>query len=221
MKTNYRFRLILVLVIILINGMIPISFAGTFTYTNELDGDAVYRTGAWTHGHAGVYFNDDGTHMAYEIPGSNCSVELNTMNEFITNSETYIDAYYNTGVNQTWERDNIIATCEALESDDTISYIWYDIIEESPNSGTYLQVNEIEKIRCDGVVEYAYEWNNFNVWGKSDTGTSQGNPIHHDISYVLYIDEHNNLGKDQPWIETSPYVQRGASNTKWTTLQLR
>lgn len=86
------------------------------------------------------------------------------------------------------------------------------------NVGTYITTDEIQNIRCDGVVEYAYEWNFVEVWGKSDDGTRWGTPSDHDVSVAANKPEHDDLGGDEPWQELSPKVQRGGSGTDWTLL---
>lgn len=185
--------------------------------------DAIYRSGAFGYNHAGVYnggvwVGDDYYYTAYEMPGGDDSVELNLMDVFI-GSETYYGSYGHPNVDTSAEEDNILDTCSDLENDDTIAYTWDDMIIPESGFGSYISPSEIANIRCDGVVEYAYEWNNFWVWGRANPCNSSGTPEHHDVSYVDYYSEHNNLGKDQPWGEASPYVQRGAAGTKWTTLR--
>lgn len=56
-----------------------------------------------------------------------------------------------------------------------------------------MSVDEVTDIRCDGVVKYAYEWNNINVWGRTDDGTFSGTTSYFDISYTSYVPYHANL----------------------------
>ena len=48
-------------------------------------------------------------------------------------------------------------------------------------------LNTITTLRCDGLVELCYEWNDINLWGKLVNGTTH----HNMIAYQQYLDEHN------------------------------
>ena len=73
--------------------------------------------------------------------------------------------------------------------------------------GTRIEPDEINELRCDGLVEYAYEYNEFPVWGKN----LATNPDNYDIS--KFPSEHNNLyegySPHDPDIELAPVVQCG------------
>ena len=62
-------------------------------------------------------------------------------------------------------------------------------------------------MRCDGLVEYAYEYSGFPVWGKKLVKK----PTHFDICIFPY--EHNNLYEgiwpNNPNVELAPVVQCG------------
>lgn len=219
MKLFKRLKLTIAIIVIIL--LTFSSSAMAWTRTKEVNADAIYRTGAFGYNHAGVfYINDTGTTFgAYEAQGDG-PVVFSSMDSFI-GSETYFGPYYRSTVDTSTERNSIIQTCKDLANNATLGYTWSDCLIPENNPGSYISPDEISELRCDGVVEYSYEWNNFWVWGRSNTGTSSGTPIHHDISYYYYYSEHNNLGKDQPWIELSPYVQRGAAGTAWTLLRKR
>ncbi|MEN6327444.1 MAG: hypothetical protein ABFD18_14730 [Syntrophomonas sp.] len=187
----------------------------------EINADAVYRTGASGYYHAGVFYKNGSTYRVYEQTGDG-PVEYNTMNEFI-NGNTYLGNYYRSTVDTSSERSSIIGTCADLHANDTICYTWSDCLNPDPmlDVGSYISSEEVKEIRCDGVVEYSYEWNNFTVWGRTSDGTEDTSPTHFDISDVDYYEEHNDLGKDDPWVELSPYVQMGEAGTEWTKLNER
>lgn len=180
------------------------------------DSEAMYRTGQMPNylEHAGVRKAGVGV---YEIKGYNYTVDLNSWDSFI-GTQTYLGAFTNPYMTAT-DKANVQSTLAAMAADTDINYVGLNMIDWDLNPGSYINPNEIDDIRCDGVVEYAFEWNNVWVWGRTDTGTSSGTPRHFDVSNMLYVGEHQNLGADQPWIETSPKVQRGASGTTWTTLR--
>ncbi|MEH7115972.1 hypothetical protein V7128_00930 [Neobacillus vireti] len=188
-------------------------FFGIATSANAASapgGSAAYRHGGFLNGHdhAGVMKNST---TVYEIAGySSDSVKETSLTNFKA-GETYYGTYkLKSGLTST-QRDAIITTAEALEQDTGLTYTMYDMINWDSYTGSYINVYNITDIRCDGVVEYAYEWNNYWVWGRTDTTTQSGTPTNFDVSYVTYAKQHANLGSDEPWIEVSPKVQRGAS----------
>lgn len=188
----------------------------TTTPVMAYDADARYREGSWVAfglQHAGLRKAGVGI---YEIRGYNTTIQLSDWNTFI-NGQTYVGAFVNPSITET-DQTNILETAAAMDADPEITYTAYDILDYDEYPGIYINVDEITDIRCDGVVEYAYEWRNVWVWGRSDTGTSSGTPTHFDVSYPDYVWEHNNIGADEPWIETSPKVQHGGSGTQWTQL---
>jgi hypothetical protein len=172
-------------------------------------GSATFREGGFLNGHdhAGVMRNST---EVYEIKGYSAdSVNKSSLTSF-KDGKTYYGTFKHKSGLTASQRDSIISTAAALAADTGLTYTMYDQINWDSTAGTYISVNEITDIRCDGVVEYAYEWNNIWVWGKTTTGTASGTPTHFDVSYVTYAKEHANLGSDEPWKEVSPKVQRGA-----------
>lgn len=192
-------------------------FQGVALAGTPVNSDAVYRQGANGYNHAGVY--KDGS--VYELQGYNKGLKLSTMTEFQA-GETYYGPYYQSSVDLIG-RGFILDTCSVLDADTTIDYTMYSQMVTEWNPGTWVSPDEVDELRCDGLVEYTYEWNNFNVWGRANPANSTGTPEHHDISYTSYVSEHANLGSDEPWIEVSPIVQRGGitNGTRWTTLRPR
>ena len=178
-------------------------------------GDSVYREGGFLNNldHTGVYDTNGGV---YEIRGYYTQIQLSSWTTFL-DGNPYIGEFTNPQITSD-DRNNILGTSAQLDADPDITYTVYDALNYESNSGDYISVYEITDIRCDGVVEYAYEWNNIWIWGKANPPNSSGTPTHFDISYTEYCDEHANLGGNEPWIELSPKVQRGGSGTKWTKL---
>ena len=113
-------------------------------------------------------------------------------------------------------RYNIMATAHTLDTlDPGYPLLGLDCLD--PKSGTTGRVDpsHIDQLRCDGLVEYCYEYNGFPVWGKNGT--------HYDISY--YWDEHNTLYNwQQLWPDPNtglaPIVQRGGAGGTSTYMNL-
>ncbi|MCX7571008.1 hypothetical protein OS242_13745 [Tumebacillus sp. DT12] len=185
------------------------------TASAAVDADGRYRDGAEVN-----YLNHAGLRKAgagiYEIKGYNETIQLSTWDSFIAGNN-YIGSFWNPNGTES-KASSILNTAAAMDADPGITYTLYDMLNYESTAGTYITVDEITDIRCDGVVEYAYEWNNVWVWGRSSDGTTSGTPQHHDISLTSYTSEHNNLGGTGT-IELSPYVQRGGSGLKWTTMR--
>jgi len=72
------------------------------------------------------------------------------------------------------QRGSIVSTASDIYNDPDITYCWVDALIYESNPGTYVSVNEIDQLHCDGLVEYCYEWNNQWVWGRTDNGQSSG-----------------------------------------------
>ncbi|MVO99695.1 hypothetical protein [Paenibacillus lutrae] len=180
------------------------------------DAEALYRTGPmpnyWEH--AGIRKAGSGV---YEIKGYGYTVDLNSFTDFV-GSETYLGPFTNPTMTAT-DKKNVLSTVAAMAADPDINYVGVNMIDWDANSGESIAPSEIDDIRCDGVVEYAYEWNNHWVWGRTTDGTKNGTPTNFDVSNIKYAKEHQNLGGDQPWFETSPLVQRGGAGTAWTKLR--
>ncbi len=181
-------------------------------------GDAVYRDGTYwflIHGHAGIWA---GNNMVYETQGPGCHVELNTFDAFLAGQDFW-GGRFNPIMTST-DRNNIIDKADELvEAGEDIGYCFWNALQYTANPGQYIDVDEITEIRCDGIVEYCYEWNWIPVWAISDNG-QYGNPdlTRYDICDPAYVEEHNNVGSNQPWFELSPKVQCGGSGFHWTQL---
>lgn len=193
------------------------SFAASYP-----NGSAVYRDGGYLNAyrHAGIMKNSS---TVYEIKGPGYEVNEYSLTSF-KDGKTYYGTYAPPSLSSS-QRDSILETAEALDNDPEITYTAADQLAHISNPGTYVSVYEITDIRCDGVVEYAYEWNNVDVWGKTEDGLASGTPYYFDISYTSYVPYHANLGSDQPWVEVSPKVQMAAADvdvyppTKYTTFR--
>jgi hypothetical protein len=60
-----------------------------------------------------------------------------------------------------------LGTAEDLDDDPEITYtLFLQLAVDFGDIGNYVNVNEITDIRCDGLVEYAYEWNGLWIWGQ-------------------------------------------------------
>jgi len=103
-------------------------------------------------------------------------------------------------------RQNVMNTAFSMIAYDIgYPFLAHDLLNHYSNPGEYVDINEIEELRCDGLVEYCYEWNDYEVWGR--------NGSNYDVSIVANVAEHNNLyggiPPNNPDIELAPVVQSG------------
>lgn len=135
--------------------------------------NAIYRGGValgieW---HAGIVahsqgpeYNDTGEWIIHASGASGSIVEYATYEDFLDNNN-------NTGEHWMSSMDysdqvNIFFTAVDL-TNDSIPYTVFSIFTTDVNSGT-IEPSDIKKMRCDGVVEYSYEYNGIRVLGTND-----------------------------------------------------
>ena len=132
------------------------------------EGYAVYRDGAFlgTTWHGGLM---DGAHPKKEKPvthaaQSKSTVQSGSWGSFI-NGNTFKGFYYpKSGVPTSAKRDLIKAMGKSL-IDENILYTPIQQIDYKVTDSTWVLPSDITKIRCDGVVEYCYEYYGFRIFG--------------------------------------------------------
>jgi hypothetical protein len=171
-------------------------------------GDPVYRDfGIWpveAYGHAAIFYGVDYSDVDKVIHMDGSNIAETSLQNMIGN-KVYWGAYQSTNSShrpdQFSERSTIIEYADALKSvNPDFPWLGADCINPVANWGTIMQPDEVDEIRCDGVVEYCYEYGtDFPVWGQYGTK--------YDIS--KYYEEHNNLYQLNPNKELAPLVQCG------------
>ncbi len=133
-------------------------------------GYAVYRNGAFggISWHAGLLFDDSfsegNTEHVYHIDNLIQGVTLCSGDDFLNNN--VFMGYYrpNTVLTQA-QKINVLTTAYILEENYDIGYnAFYQVNYPSSLTGTVMPL-DITSIRCDGVVEYCYEYNNIRIYG--------------------------------------------------------
>ena len=130
-------------------------------------GDAVYRDGvAIIEWHATIM--DDPHYNATSLPVihhlGNGNVRSGSWSDFLAGKK-YQGVYRPKTAPSPAARDNFKYMARKLK-DDKIPYTLLDLLFYNENmSGTWVDSAEIVSIRCDGVVEYVYEWYGFRVSG--------------------------------------------------------
>jgi len=201
------------------------SYLETGNKTNQEYGDAGYGDNGWfgLHwlGHTGLYsgMNEEHNKRIIEVgkdglaSGGICHNSWSSMQD----GSNYWGAKTLNNKDMTFDRrKKVMSTAWEL--------LGYDIEYPLPphpvalrhefDIGTKVDPWEITHLRCDGLVEYCYEYETgLEVWGK--------NGRHYDISVPDYVDEHNNLYEgvwpNNPDEELAPIVQCGGNGNSNAT----
>lgn len=171
-------------------------------------GYAVYRDGVamnltW---HAGIMVEPNSSNYGSAIahaPGGSERSGYTTYEKFL-NGHTYKGVYKPLTAMSSHDRDLVVATARYI-ANRHINYKLDGMIEATDRGQTRFVPSDITAIRCDGVVEYCYEYNGFPIYGagywdisKNDADTQAA----HDT--MLFIN---------PQIQAQSYMQR-ISTTK-------
>lgn len=132
-------------------------------------GYAVYRDGvlgnySW---HAAImslpHWNSANLPVIHH-PGSGKWVEYGTWPEFM-GGKVYQGVYRPKTAPTSANRDSFLYMGRRL-IDERVSYtLLYQVYYNTSAAGTWVDPGEITSMRCDGLVEYIYEWYGFRVYG--------------------------------------------------------
>ena len=177
-------------------------------------GDTGYKDLDWSlvgHvGHTGIFsgINYYNSKRFYEMLNDSPSMHENYWSDMISDPDNvYWGAYTLNNIDMTFSRRRMVVDVANTVFAYDIGYPWLgsDLLNHYNNPGTYVGANEIEELRCDGLVEYCYEWNDLYVWGKNGTN--------YDVSVTNNVEDHNDLYvnsiTDDPDYELAPIVQSG------------
>lgn len=172
----------------------PLTFVITILFTfftcssvfaaTGYQGMACFRDGVMggLQWHAGLYYQPNANYSwpIVHIGGDGDIVsrcDLATFND----GNTFKGVYYKSGVTSS-KLDSIRYLADELASDYTIGYPYlaFNMLEHSASSG-YIYPYHINTLRCDGVVEYCYEYYGVKLQTYYDYNTSTD---HWDISEV-------------------------------------
>lgn len=141
--------------------ILAMSFVSITAGSVFANSEAMYRSGSM-----GNYLDHAGVRKAgvgiYEIKGYFHTVDLNTWSSWLGSNE-YLGSFINPLMTST-DKTYVQSTLSAMEADTDIDYTGLNMIDWDLNPGSDIDPWEIDDIRCDGVVEYAYEWHNIWVW---------------------------------------------------------
>lgn len=163
-----------------------------YSSTNRL-ANAIYRDGvAVIEYHAGLVahsqgpeYDDTGKWIIHASGASGSVVEYAKYDPDFLNGKSFVGEYYMSGMTYS-DQLNIFYTAVDL-TNNSIGYTLFNLFTTDLSSGT-ISPSDINKMRCDGVVEYSYEYNGIKVLG----GSTNWN-----CSTVSGLNAHSGLPKAQ------------------------
>lgn len=165
MYKKITFSMLLVAVLLL-------SSVGTVFAADGYEGYAIHRDGAFlgTTWHAGLMDESYSTDYlpVLHIAGLTGGVKWDSWDNFI-NGNTFKGVYRPDGGISSSGRDLVKATGRELRTEN-IAYTPLSQIDYGVDvlSQTWVYPEDIGLIRCDGVVEYSFEWNSYRIFGSDD-----------------------------------------------------
>lgn len=184
-KIKKNYILIFVLSIILTIGFSVSAYASAVTGSQ---GYAVYRDGVLgSEWHAALM---DMPTSAYQSPvthikGYGGMVKHASWLEFLDGNNNIFKGVYKPKVTiDAYSRGRVVDMGRVLATE-SIAYTGTGQISHNVASG-YVQPNDVLLLRCDGVVEYCYEWFNFRIYGSDSKWdiTLAGNIYHHSLANI-------------------------------------
>jgi hypothetical protein len=82
--------------------------------------------------------------------------------------KNYVGTYRPKTAATSANRDNFQYMARLLRNEQIGYNVAYQVYYDTSTVGTWVDASEVSSMRCDGVVEYVYEWYGFRVYG-SDT----------------------------------------------------
>ena len=115
-------------------------------------------------------------------------------NGFI-NGNSFMGVYEPIGGISSLKRDDVHSIARLLRSEN-IEYTVLGQINYSSSSLTWIYPDDITSMRCDGVVEYSYEFNEVRIYGDNDRWNialnKTANKDHHSLFRITPISQANN-----------------------------
>ncbi|MCD4714895.1 MAG: T9SS type A sorting domain-containing protein [Clostridiales bacterium] len=200
--------------------LLVVCFATINAYPGYME--AVYREMAlpdppFDFEHAALH--DQGG-MCFNMPGDGFNVEYSTWAIFL-NNEQYIGARFHPLVNTDALRDEIRVTALQLSNyHEDIVYVWWNMIEWVDSNGSNeIAPWEITKLRCDGLVEYCYEYRYHKVWGKNQVFERYDCVWIETVEGYFNAADHNLLPGINGNIHITPKIQRGGIDWAFTMFE--
>lgn len=163
-KINKYFLLLIAVVVL----FVPFQSDNTVQAASGYQGYAVYRDGVFfnTTWHAGIYIQPSSSHYSpiVHAAGGTSKVSEDSLESFL-DGENYKGVYKPNNSPTSSYRDLYVAMARNLASQNISYNLAYQVYYNTSTASTYVQPNEVSSMRCDGVVEYIYEFYSARVYG--------------------------------------------------------
>ncbi|MHB8063748.1 MAG: hypothetical protein ACYDG2_14125 [Ruminiclostridium sp.] len=131
--------------------------------------DFSWLTGGWHTGISAGGSNVSKTNF-YQARGSGETTSYDNFQKFMNypkvKTNTFQGYYYVSGMDSYYKTD-ILSTADTL-ADNALPYCLLDPLgTDNSDNSAYISPSEITAARCDGFLEYCYEWNNVKITGYS------------------------------------------------------
>jgi len=139
-----------------------------------------------------------------QAPGGEANVRWDTWSGFIAGNNNFTGVYRPKTSPTSYDRDLFVSMGSNLITESIPYTVIEQIFYDSVTAGVWVDPSEIVYLRCDGVVEYIYEWYGFRVYG---------NDAYWDITRANYdiLDHHS-------WANITPQAQAQSYLTRITTI---
>ena len=172
------------------------------TYTNDSQigykGYAAYRDlsfnidGIFVDWHAGLmngYYPADSQSVIHVDKDSDYNLIATDNWSGFVGSQTYRGIYSCVDNLTDYERNQIITLARELRTKDIDYSATYQLDAEFPSNATKIEPEHIVAMRCDGLVEYCYEYFGHRIFGTNElwdiSACSQANLSHHNAVNIL------------------------------------
>ncbi len=177
-------------------GILSFSFC-VYTYAADYKGYAAFRDGvdlAWYTGgwHAGVSIDSNGDNF-YQARGSGQTTGKDDFKGFMNypKANNNFQGYYYMSGMSTSDRDEIVSTGKKLAEYKLPYSLTSPLGADNANDSDFYSPDEVTSARCDGFLEYCYEWNSVKIteysWGDDkpwDISEVERGLIAHSFIYI-------------------------------------
>lgn len=154
----------LALVILLVSVAQALAATGNQGYAVYRNGVVVGATDQWHSALMALPHTTSGSLPVIHAPGGRGYVQYGTWKEFIA-AKTYQGTYRPKSAPASADRDNFAYMARRLVDEQIPYSLLYQVNYSVSKAGKWVDPGDITGMRCDGVIEYVYEWYGFRVFG--------------------------------------------------------
>ena len=158
----------LIVVVAVLLGISYISGLGSVSAATGHQGYAAYRDGVFFgyDWHAGLWDESSSTKVLpiMHAPGPGSILQWDSWENFL-DGNNFMGTYKPNEFASSSMRDAFVAMGRNLRTEKISYNLAYQIYYNHSGASNYVHYDEITSMRCDGLVEYIYEWYSYRVYG--------------------------------------------------------